>query len=330
METTVRRTHKVTLLTIILSLVIVSSAIAATDNEQRAAAALFARYETIFYTNADLSTPLTPYKGLSRIAAGSLEIPFGQLPGGLDLLNKHASSEILGNADAVLMGARDFISPRGAGDAGHPGLFCFIVVFGKQPTPNLEKYFTQTPSASGTPRPTWKWVADLYEREPPVTYHAAQVGRFYLVFSNDDKELQKVAGELASSDDDPSRILSTVRDWSFVSQHEYWGYRFIRRKGLVEKDLAGLDQFMPGVEAIAFCADVKQKAGVMRLLGSQVGKHAATNLSKHFAEETRDPSVSFQSEGAGVWNAAFSLSGGQVAMGKIWAIMSFFGYPIVI
>ena len=320
---------KIALLMLIWSLLIVSPAIAATDNEQRAAAALFARYETIFYTNADLSSPLTPYKGLSRHAAGSLAIPFGELPAALDLLNKHASSEILGNADAVLIGARDFIPPRGAGSAGHPGLFCFIVVFGKQPTPSLAKFFTQTPATTGAAAPTWKWVADLYEGEPAVSYYAAQVGLSYLVFSNDDKEIQEVARKLVSSDD-PSRTLSTVRDWSFVGQHEYWGYRFIRRIGLVEKDLAGLDEFLPGVEAIAFCADINQKAGVMRLLGSQGTKRAVPNLNKRIADETARSPMSFQPGTAGVWDAPFSLSGGQVAMAKLWVIMSFFGYPIVI
>jgi hypothetical protein len=53
--------RKVSVLLITLSLLIAGPAIAATDNEQRAAAALFDRYETIFYTNADLSSPLTPY-----------------------------------------------------------------------------------------------------------------------------------------------------------------------------------------------------------------------------------------------------------------------------
>ena len=229
---------------IILSLVIASPAFAANDNERRAAAALFDRYETIFYTNTDLSTPLTLFKGLSRPAASSLSIPFGQLAG-LDLLNKHASSEILGNADSVLMGARDFISPTGAGSAGHPGLFCFIVVFGKQPMPDFGKYFTQTPSSPAAGAHVWKWVADIYDIPPALTFYATQVGSFYLVLSNDDKDLQKVAAELASSND-PSKTLSTVRDWSFVSQHEYWGYRFIRRKGLIEKDLAGLDEATAG------------------------------------------------------------------------------------
>jgi hypothetical protein len=326
---TERGIQKIALLTIMLSLVIVSAAAAGTDDEHRAAAALFNRYETIFYTNTDLSTPLTPYKGLSRPAATSLTIPFGNLPAGLDLLNKHASSEILGSADAVLMGARDFIPPRGAGDAGHPGLFSFIVVFGKQSIPTIRDYFPQTPAASETPVPIWKWVADLYEREPPVTYYAAQVGRSYLVFSNDLGELQKIAAELTSSGD-VSKSLTAVPDWSFVSGHEYWGYRFIRRKGSVEKDVAALDQFMPGAESIMFWVDVKQKAGLLRLLGSQGTKRAVANINQQFAAEPSGTPMSFQPDGAGVWDAPFSLSGGQIAMGRIWEIMSYFGFTILI
>jgi hypothetical protein len=327
---TVDAIQKGTLLMIALSLLIVPRAVAANDIDRRAAAALFARYETIFYTNTDLSTPLTLYKGLSRSVAGSLAIPFGELPAALDLLNKHASSEILGNADAVLLGAKNFISPRGAGSAGHPGSYCFIVSFGKQSEPSLGKYFTQTPVASVAAGPVWKWVADLYEREPPVTYYATQVGSFYLLFSNDDKELQKVAAELASSND-PPKTLTTVRDWSFVSQHEYWGYRFLRRKGLNGKDLADLDQFLPGAEAIAVFVDIKQKAGVMRLLGSERTKSAVPKVNKSIADETGGSAMSFQPVSDGVWDAPFSLSGrGQDPMAKTWEIMKFFGYPIII
>lgn len=326
--TAARAIQKISVLMLALSLMSASPAFAANDNDRRAAAALFDRYETIFYTNTDLSTPLTIFKGLSRQAASSLLIPFGQLAG-LDLLNKRASSEILGNADSVLMGARDFISPTGAGSAGHPGLFCFIVVFGKQPTPDFGKYFTQTPSSPAAGAHVWKWVADIYDIPPALTFYATQVGSSYLVLSNDDKDLQKVAAELASSND-PSKTLSTVRHWSFVSQHEYWGYRFIHRKGLDGKDLAGFDKDMPGVEAIAVFVDVKQKAGVMRLLGSEGTKRAVPKLNKSIADETRS-AMSFQPESVGVWDAPFSLSGGgQDSMAIIWEIMKFFGYPIII
>ncbi len=191
--------------------------------------------------------------------------------------------------------------------------------------PDFGKYFTQTPSSPAAGAHVWKWVADIYDIPPALTFYATQVGSSYLVLSNDDKDLQKVAAELASSDD-PSKTLSTVRDWSFVSQHEYWGYRFIRRKGLNGKDLAGLDQFLPGVEAIEFWIDVKQKAGVMRLLGSAGTKRAVPQLNKRIADEASG-SMSFQPQSPGVWDAPISLSGGQLAMGKIWEIMDFFGYP---
>jgi len=326
-----RAIRNLTLLILALSLANARPAFAAnaTDKNLRAAASLFARYETIFYTNTDLSTPLTIFKGLSRPAASSLSIPFGQLPSGLDLLNKHASSEILGNADAVLMGARNFVNPRAAGSAGYPAFFCFVVVYGKQPIPNFAKYFTQTPSPPAGAPPVWKWVADIYGIPPVFTFYATQVGTSYLVISNDDKDLQKVAADLASSTD-PSKTLNTVRDWPLISQHEYWGYRFFRRKGLDRKDLAELDKDMPGVEAVELYVDIPRKAGMMRLLGSSTSKPAVATMNKSFAADPSGTPLAFKPQTPDTWNAPFSLAGGQTAMGKLWAILAYFGYEIII
>ena len=160
------------------------------------------------------------------------------------------------------MGARDFIISHGG--PAPPGIPVFSVSSSSlenSPRPSLGKYFTQTPAAPGG-RGARLAVGRRHIREPacPSLSTRSQVGSSYLVLSNDDKELQKVAAELASSDD-PSKTLSTVRDWSFVSQHEYWGYRFIRRKGLDGKDLAGLDQGPAGRRSASRSAiDVKQQS----------------------------------------------------------------------
>ena len=83
----------------------------------RAAAAVFSQYETVFYTNTDLSSRFSSFKGLSRQSAGSLSLPFAYLMGALDSLDPRASEEILGKTDALVAGVRDFIPPEGEGGA---------------------------------------------------------------------------------------------------------------------------------------------------------------------------------------------------------------------
>ena len=72
-------------------------------NDSRAAAAMLNQYETVFYTNTDLSSHFSSFKGLSRQTAGALSIPFGDLIYGLDLLDPHASADMLAKSEAVLI-----------------------------------------------------------------------------------------------------------------------------------------------------------------------------------------------------------------------------------
>src|SRR5271154_4893022 len=130
---------------------------AAGNDESRVAAAIFSRYETVFYTNADLSSRFSFFKGLSRQSAGMLALPFGYLIGALDSLNPHASEEILGKTDSLLVGVRDFTRPHAAGSAAQLGAFAYVASFGKQGIPRLDKYFNQVSVTSVGGHSVWRW-----------------------------------------------------------------------------------------------------------------------------------------------------------------------------
>ena len=78
-----RALRKVSLVLALL-LSVSTGGMAAENVDSRAAAAVFSQYETVFYTNTDLSSQFSSFKGLSRQSAGSLSLPFAYLMGALD------------------------------------------------------------------------------------------------------------------------------------------------------------------------------------------------------------------------------------------------------
>ena len=129
---------------------------AAANEESRDVAALLSQYETVFYTNTDLSSRFSSFKGLSRQTAGALSVPFGDLIYGLDLLDPYASADILAKSEAVLMGGKGFIPPEGEG-AAQVSRFCYIVNFGTKGGADFRKYSAKAHKASTTGGPVWSW-----------------------------------------------------------------------------------------------------------------------------------------------------------------------------
>ena len=87
---------------------------------------------------------------------------------------------------------------------------------------------------------------------------------------------------------------------------------------------------MPGVEAIEFYVDIPRKAGMMRLLGSSTSKPAIAEMNKSFAADPSGTPLALKPQSPNTWDAVFPLAGGQTAMAKLWEILVYFGYPIII
>jgi hypothetical protein len=322
-----------------LLLSVSTGAIAAENVESRAAAAVFSQYETVFYTNTDLSSQFSFFKGLSRRSAGTLALPFGYLIGALDSLNPHASEEILGKTDALLVGVRDFIPPQGEGGA-QLGEFSYVASFGKRGTPSLDKYFNQVPTASVGGAPVWRWVGKIYgENAEGTEIYASQVDHSHLVFASDLQELKSIAQKL-SSPDDGSSVLNKIPEWAAVSQHEYWGYRRVpRHDGVVDKEAAHLEFTIPGAETITMFADIEKKVAVVRVLG--VHANEVVEMTKRRDEQQRQalkrlgmgpfPSPeTFKATDTRTLEETFSLTGGEQTEGKILTALGMFGYEILI
>jgi hypothetical protein len=315
-------------------------AMAAGNDESRVAAAIFSQYETVFYTNTDLSSQFSDFKGLSRQSAGSLALPFGYLLSALDSLDPHASEEILGKTDALVVGVRDFIPPQGEGGA-QLGEFAYVASFGKRGTPGLDKYFNQLPVTSIGGAHVWMWLGKIYgENAEGTQIYAAQVDHSHLVFASDLQDLQSLARKLSSADDGSSE-LNKIPDWASLNQHEYWGYRKVpRHNGVVDKEAAYLEFTMPGAETVIMFAEIEKKVAVVRVLG--VNANEVVEMTRRRDEQQRAAlkrlgmrqqfasPPGFKVIDAHTLEKSVSLAGGEQSEGEILGALALFGFEIMI
>lgn len=231
-----------------------------------AAAALFEQFETVAYSSANLLSDSRDYYRLPTQVRSPLRLPFYFFLSSLDSLGGKAKTDVLGSADAVLVGAKDFRPPDGLGPVRSQR--CYIVVLRRRSAFNLRKYFRQEPVSTTGGVPTWNWsvkLGEFGELDPrPSSLYAAQIGNSYLLVSNNLKELQVMAGRLSSQNPD-GRILGEIRDWQIVSQHEVWGYRRYRHTEVVDKTAAGMAYVTPEAQALIFMFDREKNSFTLRL-----------------------------------------------------------------
>lgn len=311
-------TFKIALMLIAFLLSGCTKSAADSTEQQRAVSTLFDQFETVFYTKADLLSSSVGYKRLSQQDANALRVPFANLLQALDPLGKQASSEILGKTNAALVGAKDFRAPGGPPPnlGGVQSRFCYVLVLGIRSTFEINKVAKSgvMSSAEGV---VWKWSARPTEgHAQPYTFYATQVGRSYLLVSNNLDDMRAISTAL-SNDTTPS--LSALRDWESISQHEVWGYRRYRHTE-ENKAAAGTSEVTPDTQALAFFADAKQKTGVLRLFSPTAGTADKMNGTGIVSP--------FKAAGNGVWETKIPLTGDQKTSEQMFAAMSWFGFGV--
>lgn len=299
-----------------------TKSVANTAEQQRAASAVFDQFETVFYARGDLLSGSGGYKRLSQQDANALRVPFANLLQGLDPLGRQASAEILGNADAALVGAKDFHAPGGPppGLGGVQSRFCYVLVLGTRSTFEISRVGSKSGVMSSAEGAAWKWSAPPTEGHPqPYTFYATQVAHSYVLISNNLDDLHAMSAKLSASDTAPN--LSSIRDWESISQHEVWGYRRYRHdEG--NKVAAGTSEVMPDAQAVAFFADPKQKTGVLRLFSPTAGTADKMNGTRIL--------FPFKAAGSGAWETIIPLAGDQKTSDQMFAVMSLFGFGVYV
>lgn len=295
------------------------------NTELRAAAALLKRFETLFYSKAGLLSGSDPDSQVLTMGRhdNPLPRPFLFFSEGLDSLGngKQSSAEILRNAEAVLVGAKDFRSPAGFGAVRSQR--CYVVILRKGSTLDLKNHFGNTPVASAAGAPVWNWSAmlgEFGEDDPrPSSLYATQVAHLYLMVSNNLEELQKVA-ELLASPDAVTRTLDEIPEWEFVHQQKIWGYRIYRHTEVVDPGAAALSYVSASAKALILLVDLKRRTSVVRLLTAPADERTAASINERAVLPPLKPLT------PGVWEAIIPLAGDFETRQRLVDILYLFGF----
>lgn len=286
------------------------------SNQPQVASALFSEFETVFYARADLVAGSGGYKQLSEQSANSLRVPFADLLGALDPLGKQVPAEVFGDADAVLVGAKDFRPPAGLGAVRSQS--CYVAVLRSGSSFDIGRVGNKSPAISSAGGSTWKWTTKPTEGQSGgQTFYATQVAHSYLLISNNAGDLQTMAAKLVSSD---TQMLREVRDWESISQHDVWGYRLYRHTGVTHSDAAGMTDVTPTAQALIFFFDSEKKSGVLRLFATDDSTAEKMNLAAKLPP--------LRPISSGDWETSIPLSGNGASSEQMFATMWLFGFGL--
>ncbi|QEE27999.1 hypothetical protein FTW19_08320 [Terriglobus albidus] len=286
-------------------------------NTNQAAAALLSQFDSVFYVKASLLGDSGDYKGLPGGISGTLRIPYGDLLGGLNVLGQQTSVEIFNDADAVLVGAKDFRPPAGLG--GVQSQFCYVVLLRKRSVLDLGTLAKKPGPISSAGGATWKWLAKPTEgRHEPQAFYATQIAHSYLLISNDMGSLQSMAGRLSSANHS-APTLPEVSDWERLSQHDVWGYRHYQQVDIKYRDAAGMTDVTPAAQALSFFVDPEKKVGVLRLFASD------DSTAKKLNSAAKLPSL--RPGNQGVWEVNIPLDS-EASSEQMLATMWLYGFGL--
>jgi hypothetical protein len=290
------------------------------NDESKAEVALIEEFETVF------SSKLIPFSfpstKLTKQDANALHIPFAELAAGLDAVG-HATGEILQNSEIVLVGARDFRPPPGppqsSGLGGVRSDFCYVIVPKYKRESDFSRYFRDLPVLSAGQVPVWKWSARLSGESPLLTsFYAGQIGRSYLLVSNNVEALQNVSKRLSLADTGPARV-NHVYHWLLVKKHAFWGYRRYRYNKGVNEAAAGLTVVPRSSEELMFFVNSNEKDSTLRLFLSA----ADQQLPKTIGELPH-----FKSLEPRIWETIVPLGGDQKTREQLLNLMGMFGFGL--
>jgi hypothetical protein len=296
-----------------------------TPDRDRAAAALFARFETVFYSKADLVSGTGSRRLLPELVRDLLQRPYAELVGGLGELSKQEPAAMLGRAAWVLVGAKDFRSPVGpTGFGAVHSHYCYILNLAGARQFDLGGWIRRFPAVVRVAPSIWRWTVPPGEGEAaPVEIYATQAGRAYLLIANDVDELKMVATTLVTAE--RTTDLGGVCDWANLTKHEIWGYRRYRHGGYPDPTAAGTEDVTPDAECLAFFVNPERRAAVL---------HMRSTTGETIKAWERNPRLKrllppFKAVGRGIFETNIPLADAQ-APEQLFVVMALFGLGVYV
>jgi hypothetical protein len=296
--------------------------------QPRAASALFEQFETVLYSKSRYVSTWDTYNPLPRDEASQLRYPFAYLWEGLDALNKNASVETLASSDATLLGAKDFRAPKELGEVRSTR--CYAVVLKSGSAFDFHKYTVGANESFSNGMQIWSWSAVLGEfgeedhrpSNRPSTLFATQVGKSYLLVSNDVAELQQLQRRLTLPITKEEHAKA-INKWEGLLEHEMWGFRQYRQAGVQNRMASGMDDVPPGAESLMFYLDARNQTVIVRLNVDDSTSEFA--VAKLYSSNRLPPP---RTSGSGAWKVAMPLSGNQESSDRTFILMGMFGFAV--
>jgi hypothetical protein len=285
--------------------------------------ALFDQFETIFYTSADLLTASRGYKQLQEQNARFLRYPFMHLRIGIEALGKSTSSEILRNADYILVGAKDFMPPGGmTGLGAMRSKFCYVIHLHPRSELLIDK-IGKSPAVASAGEGIWKWSAGVVgdgKSSESLAFYAVQSAHSQILISSSIDELHVLSQRL--SPHNRTEPPNTTLDWEELRQQDLWGYRHYLHKKNENKAASGTLEIALDTQALMFFVDFKQSTGVLRLF----------SLSSRTADKIngkgRMPPL--KAIRPGTWQMTIPLSENPNTLESMFIVLGLFGFGIAL
>jgi hypothetical protein len=295
-------------------------AASATIRQRSGASALLENFESVFYSSTDLLSGAAS-SGLSEQDRKALSVPFAQLSSGLKAFGVNAEADFMSASDGVLVGAKDFSQPQHIGSV--QSRFCYVLILASRSTLDVRQYFSNPPVAVVKDAPVWSWPIKPSEGHPgPSSLYVAQVGRSYVVVTNELPEVGRVSDALKSFGESQT-VLSNVNQWQYLSSHPLWGYRrYDESVKNNNKVAAGLADIASAAKALMFTVDLAKNVGRLRLETLPSDGRTVSNLS---AKTSLPP---WMPSGDGLWDTNIPLRGDEITLERLFNVMGLFGFGI--
>jgi hypothetical protein len=289
----------------------------APPREETSAAALVANFETVFYSESKVLVDHSEIKAIPDEDIVALQTPFADLKAALESAKKGASAEFLEAADAALVGAKDFRSPRGLGDV--QSRFCYVLILTKGRSADLSTALNPTSTVSVLGKPVSSWVGSPTEGHPDSPhYYALQLSDSYVLVSNSLDDLGSTIQGLSSPKSD--QRLTGALGGGLVRSKEYWGYRRYQHDNITDRAAAGMSDITNDAHALIYFVDVNKRVSLLRLLVSADDAQTATRLN---ARRVLPPLRQLNPQS---WETTIPLAGDDATRERIMEVMGLFGF----
>lgn len=278
------------------------------------------RYETVVRSQAN-SLKRPSIKSDSERARVAIEkLPFDLLLKGLRITSGARSDSLVDKSVAILLGARDFLPPKGLGPVRSRR--CYVLVFNSARDLDVAHAFKGVPTYLEKGHKIWTWsgkVGEFGERDQRASeFFATLVDGSYLLVANNRKDLELCYEDVQSgvapnnaSDDDPELIQ--------MSRHSFWGVRQFVRKGDSVREQEMLPCYASDVDTFSFYSDSNGAGYTIRIRSQNKTDLDVPCVRPHGLMPQ------FEKVGRGVWEAKSNFSKGTED-DRLFAVFSLLGF----